>query len=63
MTGTVFRIETRVGADVEEGEELLLLESMKMEIPVEAPRNGRVAQIPVAEGQAVEEGDTLVVLD
>ena len=63
MTGTVFRIDTEAGASVEEGDELLILESMKMEIPVEAPRAGRVARIAVEEGQAVEEGDTLVVLD
>ena len=63
MAGTVFRIETQVGASVEEGDELLILESMKMEIPVEAPSAGSVAEIRVEEGQAVEEGDVLVVLD
>ena len=63
MAGTVFRIETEVGATVEAGDELLVLESMKMEIPVEAPRAGRVARLLVQEGQAVAEGDVLVVLD
>jgi biotin carboxyl carrier protein len=52
-----------VGATVEAGDELLVLESMKMEIPVEAPCGGRVSQLLVEEGQAVEEGDVLVVLD
>ena len=41
---------------------LLVLESMKMEIPVEAPRAGRVAEVRVSEGDAVEEGDVLAVL-
>jgi acetyl-CoA carboxylase biotin carboxyl carrier protein len=63
MAGTVFRIETEVGSSVEAGDELLVLESMKMEIPVEAPVGGRVSRLLVAEGQAVEEGDVLVVLD
>jgi acetyl-CoA carboxylase biotin carboxyl carrier protein len=63
ITGTVFRIETSVGASVSEGDVVAILESMKMEMPVEAPRAGRVAQISVEEGQSVEEGDLLVVLD
>jgi acetyl-CoA carboxylase biotin carboxyl carrier protein len=63
ITGTVFRIETRVGADVGAGDVVAILESMKMEMPVEAPRAGRVAEIPVEEGQSVEEGDLLVVLE
>jgi len=42
---------------------LLILESMKMEIPVEAPRAGRVAELRVAEGDSIEEGAVLVVLD
>jgi acetyl-CoA carboxylase biotin carboxyl carrier protein len=63
ITGTVFRIDVSVGAEVSEGDELVVLESMKMEMPVEAPRAGRVAAIPVEEGQSVEEGDALVVLE
>ena len=63
MAGTVFRIEIEVGAAVEAGDELLVLESMKMEIPIEAPVGGRVASVLVEEGQAVEEGDVLLVLD
>lgn len=62
VTGNVWKIETTVGAQVEEEEILLVIESMKMEIPVEAPAAGRVAEIRVREGQAVEEGDVLVVL-
>jgi acetyl-CoA carboxylase biotin carboxyl carrier protein len=42
---------------------ILIIESMKMEIPVEAPCEGRIAEIRTTEGQSVEEGDVLVVLD
>ena len=63
IAGNVWKIETAVGAQVEEEEVLLILESMKMEIPVEAPRAGRVAEVRVAEGDSIEEGAVLVVLD
>ena len=63
ITGNVWKIETKVGAQVEEEDVLLIIESMKMEIPVEAPEDGRVAEIRVQEGQAIEEGDILVVLE
>ena len=63
ITGTVFKIETSVGAMVRESDVLVILESMKMELPVEAPAPGRVAKILVEEGQSVEEGDVLVVLE
>ena len=46
-----------------EADVLVILESMKMELPVEAPAGGRVAKILVEEGQSVEEGDVLVVLE
>ena len=63
ITGTVFRIETTVGAEVSEGDVLIIIESMKMEMPVEAPTAGRVAEIRVEEGQSVEEGEVLLVLE
>jgi acetyl-CoA carboxylase biotin carboxyl carrier protein len=63
ITGTVFRIETEVGATVSVGDSLIILESMKMEMPVEAPVSGRVEAIQVEEGQGVEEGDVLLVLE
>ena len=59
----VFQIAAKVGDAVAEGDPVIVLESMKMEIPVEAPRAGVVRQITVAEGQTVQEGDTLAVLD
>jgi acetyl-CoA carboxylase biotin carboxyl carrier protein len=63
ITGTVWKVECQVGDDVTEGDTLVILESMKMEMPVEAEDDGTVKEIVVAEGQAVSEGDTLVVLD
>ncbi len=63
ITGNIWKIEKTVGEVVEEEDVLLIIESMKMEIPVEAPEGGRVTEIRVAEGQAVEEGDVLVVLE
>ena len=63
IAGNVWKIETNVGASVEAEDVLLILESMKMEIPVEAPRAGRVAEVRVAEGDSIEEGAILVVLD
>ena len=63
ITGTVWKIEVEVGDHVEEGDTVVILESMKMEMPVEAEDEGTVAEIRCEEGQAVNEGDTLVVLE
>jgi acetyl-CoA carboxylase biotin carboxyl carrier protein len=62
ITGTVWKIEVEVGDTVEEGDTVVVLESMKMEMPVEAEDDGTVAEIRCEEGQPVSEGDTLVVL-
>src|SRR3954447_11086581 len=62
ITGTVWKIEVAIGDSVEAGDSLVILESMKMEMPVEAEPSGTVDSILCEEGQAVEEGDTLVVL-
>ena len=63
ITGTVWKIEVAVGDQVAEGDTVVILESMKMEMPVEAEDEGTVKEILVAEGQAVNEGDPLVVLE
>ena len=63
ITGTVWKIEVRVGDAVAEGDTVAILESMKMEMPVEAEDEGTVKEIVVSEGQAVSEGDTLIVLE
>ncbi len=62
IAGSIWKIETAVGDRVAPDDVLLVIESMKMEIPVESPCSGTVSQIRVEEGQAVEEGDVLVVL-
>ncbi|MGH2851559.1 MAG: acetyl-CoA carboxylase biotin carboxyl carrier protein subunit [Solirubrobacteraceae bacterium] len=63
ITGVVWKIECAVGDAVAEGDILVVLESMKMEMPVETEDAGVVSEIRCAEGQAVHEGDTLVVLE
>jgi acetyl-CoA carboxylase biotin carboxyl carrier protein len=63
ITGTVWKIECAVGDRIEEGDTVAILESMKMEMPVEAEDAGVVVEIVCEEGQAVSEGDTLVVLE
>jgi acetyl-CoA carboxylase biotin carboxyl carrier protein len=62
ITGTVWKIEVGVGDTVSPGQVCVIIESMKMEMPVEAPRAGRVESIKVAEGQAVAEGEPLLTL-
>jgi acetyl-CoA carboxylase biotin carboxyl carrier protein len=62
ITGTVWKIECQVGDTVAEGDAVVILESMKMEMPVEAQVGGTVVEIRCAPGQAVAEGDLLVVL-
>jgi acetyl-CoA carboxylase biotin carboxyl carrier protein len=63
ITGTVWKIEVEVGDSVDEGDAVVILESMKMEMPVEAEDPGVVKAILCSEGQSVSEGDTLVVLE
>jgi acetyl-CoA carboxylase biotin carboxyl carrier protein len=62
ITGTVWKIEVKEGDQVMEGQTCVILESMKMEMPVESPGNGMVDKIACSEGQAVNEGDVLVTL-
>ena len=62
VTGTVWKIERRIGDSVAEGETILIVESMKMEIPIEAPGAGTLAELRVAEGDSVSEGQVLAVL-
>lgn len=63
ITGTVWKIEVEIGDHVEEGDTVVILESMKMEMPVEAEDPGVVKEIQCEEGQSVSEGDPLVVLE
>ena len=61
--GSVWKILVKIGDPVSEGDELLILELMKMEIGVEAPHSGTVASIAVDEGAVVAESDLLLTLD
>jgi acetyl-CoA carboxylase biotin carboxyl carrier protein len=63
ITGTVWKIECEIGQEIAEGDTVVILESMKMEMPVEAEDDGVVKEIVCQEGQSVSEGDTLVVLE
>jgi acetyl-CoA carboxylase biotin carboxyl carrier protein len=63
ITGVVFQVVARAGDKVGAGDPILILESMKMEIPVESPRAGVVRELKVAEGQTVQEGDVVATLD
>jgi acetyl-CoA carboxylase biotin carboxyl carrier protein len=60
ITGTVWKIEVAVGDVVTEGQTLVILESMKMEMPVEAPAAGRISALLTREGASVEEGAVLL---
>ncbi len=63
ITGTVWKIEKRVGDDVASNDVLVILESMKMEMPVEAPTSGKVREVRCKEGEPVQEGQILIVLE
>jgi acetyl-CoA carboxylase biotin carboxyl carrier protein len=63
VAGTVWKIEAPVGTAVAAEETILLLECMKMEIPVYAPISGRIAALRVAEGEAVAEGQIVAEIE
>ena len=63
ITGNIWKIEVKVGDDVSEGTTVAILESMKMEMPVESEDEGKVAAVLVKEGQAVKEGEPIVELE
>lgn len=63
ITGNVWKIEVQPGATVHSGDCLIILESMKMEIRIEAPSGGHVKEIKVKEGQAVNEGDIVAEIE
>ncbi len=62
ITGTVWKIEKKLGDPVSEGDTVVILESMKMEMPVEAPASGTITAIKVKEGDPVNEGAVLAVI-
>jgi acetyl-CoA carboxylase biotin carboxyl carrier protein len=63
ITGTVWKVEVAIGDRVSEGDTVVILESMKMEMPVEAPTSGVVTEIRVSPSAAVEEDAVLLILE
>jgi len=63
ITGTVWKIEVEVGDEIEEDDEVIILESMKMEMPVESPGDGVVKEILIKEGDAVDEDQVLIIFE
>jgi acetyl-CoA carboxylase biotin carboxyl carrier protein len=63
LVGCLWKIVTRVGQTVEEDDTLMIIESMKMEIPVTTPVSGTVTRILVSEGEVVQEGQILAVVE
>jgi acetyl-CoA carboxylase biotin carboxyl carrier protein len=63
MVANVWKVVVAEGDSVTDGDTLVILESMKMEIPVLAESDGRVAALHVAEGDVVQEGDVIAVLE
>ena len=62
ITGTVWKIEKQPGDEVAEGDVIVILESMKMEMPIEAPAAGKITAIKVKEGEPVDEGAVVAVI-
>lgn len=62
-TGKVWKLEAAIGQQIEADDTLLVVESMKMEIPVYAPRAGKLIELRVAEGDTVDEGQVVAVLE
>ncbi len=63
LVGNLWKIVTEVGQQVEEDDTLMILESMKMEIPITSPITGTVKEIRVSEGDVVQEGQTVAVVE
>jgi acetyl-CoA carboxylase biotin carboxyl carrier protein len=63
ITGTIWKIEKKPGDAVAAGDAVVIIESMKMEVPVESPKPGKIVEVRCSEGQAVEEGAVLAVLE
>ena len=63
MVANVWKVLINEGDDVNEGDTLVILESMKMEIPVEAPAAGKISEVGVQEGGVVQEGDVIAVIE
>ncbi len=63
IAGKVWKIEAEIGASLDEDDAIIILESMKMEIPVDAPEGGKLVEILVAEGDPVKEGQIIAKME
>jgi len=63
MAGNVWKVNVNVGDSVAEGDDVVILESMKMEIPIEAGAAGTIKEVKVNEGDFINEGDVIVVIE
>jgi acetyl-CoA carboxylase biotin carboxyl carrier protein len=63
MAGTVVEVLVKAGDDVSEGQDVIIIESMKMQLPVQSELAGKVKEVKVGSGDFVNEGDTIAVLD
>ena len=63
ITGTIWKIPVEAGEEIEEGDTLVIIESMKMEMPIEADDDGKVIEIVAKEGQPVNEGDVILIVE
>ena len=63
MAGTIFKVLVAVGDEIEAGQDVIILESMKMEIPIPADVGGKVTAVNVGEGEFANEGDVLVTTE
>jgi acetyl-CoA carboxylase biotin carboxyl carrier protein len=63
LVGNLWKIVTEVGQQVEEDDTLMILESMKMEIPITSPVSGTIKEITVKEGDVVQEGQTVAIVE
>lgn len=63
ITGNLWKILKKTGDNIEEYEPIMILESMKMEIPVESPATGKIVEIKMQEGASVIEGDVLAIIE
>ena len=63
MPGKILSVAVSVGSNIKEGDEICILESMKMENPIVAPVSGKIVELKVAPGQAVKTGDTAAIIE
>ena len=63
MAGTVLEVLVKIGDQIADGQDVIIIESMKMQLPITSEQTGKVSEVKVSSGDFVNEGDTLVVLE